>query len=78
MERQNDICQLRKKVHTTHWVLKVGRTSSSVYEKAERKTKMELEGMQIDAKKVYVCVTPADADGNGSKFPQAIMSLDRK
>lgn len=43
-----------------------------------KKTKMELEGMQIDAKKVYVCVTPADADGNGSKFPQSIMSLDRK
>lgn len=36
MERQNDICQLRKKVHTTHWGLKVGRTSSIVYEKAER------------------------------------------
>lgn len=43
-----------------------------------KKTKMELEGIQIDAKKVYVCVTPANSDGNGSKFPQAIMSLDRK
>lgn len=43
-----------------------------------KKTKMELEGVQIDAKKVYVCVAPADMDGNGSKFPQSIMSLDRK
>ncbi|MCI9410710.1 MAG: hypothetical protein HFG36_01425 [Eubacterium sp.] len=43
-----------------------------------KKTKMELEGIQIDAKKVYVCVAPADQDGNGSKFPQSIMSLDRK
>lgn len=43
-----------------------------------KKTKMELEGIQIDAKKVYVCVAPADQDGTGSKFPQSIMSLDRK
>lgn len=55
-ERQNDICQLRKKVHTTHWVLKVGRTSSSVYKKAEKSKDMNKSNLLM-SKISGVCLT---------------------
>lgn len=40
------------------------------------KMSMEVEGVQITKKKVFVCFTPCNQN-DGRKLPQYVMSIDR-
>ena len=43
---------------------------------AGSKMSMEVEGVQITKKKVFVCFTPCNQN-DGRKLPQYVMSIDR-